>query len=106
MSVKASAKILVGCIGISLIILGLVILTIEISQSASLGEWRATTTLDVLHSPQGGAFVPDAFLFWLGSPRTFKALRDIVVWTLDFVPIWLGTVAIGLAILWKAVKMT
>ena len=106
MSVKASAKILVGCVGISLIILGLAVMSIEISQSASLGQWRATTTLDVLHSKYGAPFVPDAFLFWLGSPRTFKALRDIVVWTLDFVPIWLGTVAIGLAILWKAVKMT
>jgi hypothetical protein len=101
---RTSVRILIGCIGIGLIVIGLAVMSIEISRSSSLGEWRATTLLDVVRSPYGQALLPDFLTFWLAGPRTFKALRDIVVWGLEFTPVWLGSMIVGGAVLWKALR--
>jgi hypothetical protein len=104
MSVRASAKIFTGCLGISLVVIGLAIMGIEISRSSSLGEWRATTLFDVVRSPYGQQILPEALTFWLAMPRTFKGFRDVVVWLMEFIPIWLGSLTIGGVILWKSLK--
>ena len=101
---RTAIRILVGCVGIALIVLGFAVMTIEISRSSTLGEWRATTLLDVARSSYGQQVLPDALSFWLAMPRTFKALRDVVVWLLDFTPVWLGAVVVGGVVLWKALR--
>jgi hypothetical protein len=102
--VRTAVRILFGCIGISLIVFGLAIMGIEISQSSTLGQWRATTLLDVAQSSYGRQILPDALVFWLAMPRTFKTLRDITVWTLDFMPVWLGAIVVGGVIMFKTLR--
>ena len=102
--IRTAARILLGCIGISLIVIGLAVLIIEISRASTLGEWRATTLLGVAQSTYGQQVLPDALLFWLAMPRTFKALRDVMVFLLDFTPVWLAAMVVGGAVLWKALR--
>jgi hypothetical protein len=101
---RTAIRILAGCLGITLIVVGLAVMSIEISRSSTLGEWRATTLLDVVRSPYGQQVLPDSLSFWLAAPRTFKALRDVVVWLLDFSPVWLGSIIVGGLVLWKALR--
>lgn len=102
--IRTSVRILAGCIGLSLIVIGLAVMGIEVSSAPTLGEWRTATLLDVARSSYGQQVLPESLSFWLAMPRTFKGLRDVVVWVLDFTPVWLGSAVIGGVILWKALK--
>jgi hypothetical protein len=104
MTLRAAVRILVGCSGIALIAVGLVVLSVEVMRAGSLDAWRTTTMLDLASSPFGQMALPQEFSLWLAQPRTFKGLRDIVVFVLDFTPVWLGSLIVGGFLLWRTVR--
>jgi hypothetical protein len=103
-TLRAAARIVLGCAGIALIALGLGLVTVEIMRAGSLDAWRTTSMLDLASSPFGQMALPQEFSFWLAQPRTSKDLRDVVVFLLDFTPVWLGCLIVGGVILWRTVR--
>ena len=101
---SSGISLLVGSLGVILVVLGLGILSIDVFKAHDSGGWHSDSVLDFLTSPWMDHFILGDLADWLRSPRTFAFLSRPVAVMLDLIPDWLGLLAVGALVIWKAMK--